>query len=92
MGSAHGRGLLSLISDTGGPLLSPIIGGAKAKERSLTKAKRNSPGLHSAEMTPLEGFQETHRCDKNLENLAGKWAEINRTLDGCGISFTAGMV
>lgn len=35
MGSAHGRRMVNLFRGTGGPLLHPVIGGAKAKEKRV---------------------------------------------------------
>lgn len=67
--------MLSLNKGIGGPLFSPIIGGAKAKGRSLRRPKE------TAKVNLLEGYQETLRIDKNLESLAGRWAGINRSLD-----------
>lgn len=64
----------------GRPLLSPVISSARTKERSLTKAKRNRPWLNEAEVNLLEGHQETHRMDRDLESLDRRWAGIYGTL------------
>lgn len=76
MGNAHSRNGVSSGAEVGH--FKVPSSGAKAKERSSYQGQKKQTLIKLSKGELFKGYEETHRIDKNLDNLARKGTGTSR--------------